>query len=87
MAVSPTGEMYINQTGNPALAQAGSGDLLTGIMTACLAVQPDIFRAVCMAVYMHGHIADLGLEEMSVRGFDLEQYPKIMDRLFRQYGL
>ena len=87
VAVSPTGEMYINQTGNPALAQAGSGDLLTGIMTACLAVQPDIFRAVCMAVYMHGHIADLGLEEMSVRGFDLEQYPKIMDRLFRQYGL
>lgn len=86
VVASPDGKCYINQSGNPALAQAGSGDLLTGIMAACLASQPDVFHAVCMAVYIHGHIADLGLKEMSVRGFDLEAYPSIMDRLFQKYG-
>ncbi len=84
---SPAGDMYINQSGNEALAQAGSGDLLTGIMAACLAVNNDIFKAICMAVFIHGHIADIGLAEMSVRGFDLEAYPRIMDQLFRKHAL
>ena len=34
IVVSPCGDIYINQSGNQALAQAGSGDLLTGILTS-----------------------------------------------------
>ncbi len=86
IVVSPAGEVYINQTGNPALAQAGSGDLLAGIMAGILSQTRDIFTAVCMAVWLHGKIADIGLKNHSVRNFPLEEYPAVMDALFRKHG-
>lgn len=50
----PDGRQVVNLTGHPALAKAGSGDLLTGIMGSFLAqgIKPD--QAVQMAVYIHG---------------------------------
>ena len=85
IVASPSGEIYINQTGNPSLAQAGSGDLLTGMLTAMLTLHCDVFKAVCMAVWLHGHLADLGLQNQSIQNFDLESYPTIMDQLFQKY--
>ncbi len=35
LVVSKDGQIYINQSGNQALAKAGSGDVLTGILTQC----------------------------------------------------
>ena len=68
------------------LAQAGSGDLLTGIMTAMLSFTADIFSAVCMAVWIHGYLADIGLESHSMQAFPFECYPQLMDQLFRKHG-
>ncbi len=86
IVASPSGEYYFNQSGNPALAQAGSGDLLTGIMTAMLSFTADIFKAVCMAVWVHGYIADIGLSSHSMQAFPFECYPRLMDELFRKHG-
>ncbi|MBR4456773.1 MAG: NAD(P)H-hydrate dehydratase [Solobacterium sp.] len=82
----PDGGLYINQTGNPALAQAGAGDLLTGMMAGILTMTRDVDTAVCMAVWLHGALADLGIQEHSVQGFDLAEYPRLMDSLFRKHG-
>lgn len=82
----PNGELYINETGNQALAQAGSGDLLTGILAGLLTMTTDVYTAVCMGVWLHGHLADLGIQDSSIQGFSLERYPEIMDRLFRSHG-
>lgn len=84
VAVSPTGEIYINQSGNQALAQAGSGDILTGIMAALLTMTTDVWSAVCMAVWIHGKLAELGSTRHSIQGFQLEEYPQLMDELFRK---
>jgi NAD(P)H-hydrate epimerase len=86
IVVSPLGDTYINNTGNQALAQAGSGDLMTGIMAGILTFTKDVFTAVCMAVWLHGRLAEIGTEEHSCQNFPLECYPELMDRLFRKHG-
>jgi len=86
IVVSPAGDLYINQSGNEALAQAGSGDLLTGMITEMLALRGDVFTAVCMAVYMHGHLADYGMKYYARRALPLEEYPKLMNELFMKHG-
>ncbi len=86
IVASPAGDVYINQSGNQALGQAGSGDLLTGIMTGILTMTRDIYKAVCMAVWLHGKLADLGTEDQSIQCFNLESFPWIMDKLFKKHG-
>lgn len=53
------GNVYFNPTGNPGMATAGSGDVLTGIIGAlrCQGMQP--FEAIRAGVYLHGHAGDL----------------------------
>ena len=56
-----TGEVYLNLTGNPYLAQGGSGDLLSGFIAGLLAqpmLREDVARTLCYAVWQHGAAAD-----------------------------
>lgn len=86
IAAFPNGEVYINQSGNQALAQAGAGDLLTGILAGTLTFTADVTSAVCMGIWLHGHLADLGIQNHSYQNFPLEKYPEIMDQLFMKHG-
>jgi NAD(P)H-hydrate epimerase len=65
----PDGDAYINPTGNQGLATAGSGDVLTGIITGLLAQGADALEAAASGVYIHGLLADLLLEEYGYFGF------------------
>ncbi|MFT7486551.1 MAG: hydroxyethylthiazole kinase-like uncharacterized protein yjeF [Candidatus Paceibacteria bacterium] len=65
---------YVNGSGNSALATAGSGDVLSGVIGAYMAASrkaqnPDwgLFDAVCSAVYVHGLAGDLAAKEMGRR--------------------
>lgn len=56
-----TGEVFINSSGNPCLAQGGSGDILGGFMAGLLAQpewQPEAVTTVRYAVWEHGAAAD-----------------------------
>jgi NAD(P)H-hydrate epimerase len=56
-----TGELFVNSTGNPHLAQGGSGDLLAGYLAGLLAqpaLQADPLTTICHAVWQHGRAAD-----------------------------
>jgi hydroxyethylthiazole kinase-like uncharacterized protein yjeF len=55
---SPDGEAVINTTGNPALATAGTGDVLAGICGALLAQAFPAWHAGLAAVWLHGQAAD-----------------------------
>ena len=50
---------HINTTGNPALATAGSGDVLTGLIAGLIAQHMPPFDAAVLGVYLHGLAADL----------------------------
>jgi hydroxyethylthiazole kinase-like uncharacterized protein yjeF len=61
----PDGSTWINSTGNPGMAKAGSGDVLTGMQAGILAQhgKEAWSKAVCLGVYLHGLAADIAAEE------------------------
>ncbi len=79
-------QVYINESGNSALAIAGSGDLLAGMILGILLKQKDIFKGICMAVYMHGHLADIYANSHSKLQLNLEEYISLADSLFQKQG-
>lgn len=59
-SVITDGERFaINPTGNPGMARGGSGDVLTGVVTALLAQGLAPFAAARTAAFLHGHAGDL----------------------------
>jgi ADP-dependent NAD(P)H-hydrate dehydratase len=58
-----------NTTGNQALATAGSGDVLTGIITSLLAQSYMPIDAAMLGVYLHGLTADMALPETGYESF------------------
>jgi ADP-dependent NAD(P)H-hydrate dehydratase / NAD(P)H-hydrate epimerase len=55
---APDGTWYINTSGNPGMASAGMGDVLTGMIAALLAQGTDARSALLAAVYLHGAAGD-----------------------------
>ena len=56
---APDGGAYRNTTGNPGMATAGSGDVLTGMILGLLARGYPPFEAACLGVFLHGRSGDL----------------------------
>ena len=54
----PGGSAWFNSTGNAGMAKGGSGDVLTGMITALLAQGYDAVSAALMGVYLHGAAGD-----------------------------
>lgn len=60
---TPDGEVFFNNSGNSGMATAGSGDVLTGIITALLAQHYTSLHACILGVYLHGLAGDLAAKE------------------------
>ncbi|GAB1855564.1 bifunctional ADP-dependent NAD(P)H-hydrate dehydratase/NAD(P)H-hydrate epimerase [Flavobacteriaceae bacterium MHTCC 0001] len=56
-------KLFVNTTGNPGLATAGSGDVLTGIITGLIAQGYHPSTAAIFGVYLHGRSADIAVED------------------------
>ncbi len=76
------GKGYINSTGNPGMATAGSGDVLTGMITALLAQGYEALTAARMAVYLHGRAGDLASHES---GYESLRAGLITDNIGRAF--
>ncbi len=63
--VAAEGKGWYNVSGNAGLAKAGSGDTLSGILTALLAQQYTSLHAAIIGVHLHGLAADLALNEQT----------------------
>ena len=61
--VCPDGEIYFNSTGNPGMATAGSGDVLTGIILSLLAQGYNSKDAALLGVYVHGLAGDIASDQ------------------------
>lgn len=61
--VDYSGDMYFNCSGNPGMATAGSGDVLTGIISGLVAQGYDSMDAARLGVYIHGAAGDVAKEK------------------------
>jgi len=68
VVAAPDGRASVNPTGTPALATAGTGDVLAGVLVALLAQGLAPFDAARLAVYVHGRAGEIAGEELGVPG-------------------
>ena len=72
VVAAPDGRVVVSAAGTPALAVAGSGDVLTGVATALLAQTGDAFAAGACAAWAHGRAAELAGRTRRIRGTTLD---------------
>ncbi len=75
--VADYGKVYVNRTGNPGMATAGAGDVLTGIIVSLIGQGHDVFDASQLGVYIHGLAGDIAAKkkgELSIIASDIVEY-------------
>ena len=68
VVAAPSGEAFINTTGNPGMATGGTGDVLTGLIGSLLAQGHGPTQAACLGVYLHGLAGDIAAKERGEAG-------------------
>jgi len=64
LIATPDGRVFINPTGNPGMATAGSGDVLSGMMASEIIQEKNILGAILAAVYVHGLCSDIAVRKL-----------------------
>jgi hydroxyethylthiazole kinase-like uncharacterized protein yjeF len=82
---APDGRAVINPTGSPALATAGTGDVLAGMLGALLAQGFDPWQAVLAATWLHGAAAD-GMGDIGLVAGDVAPRAAEALRALRERG-
>jgi len=81
----PHGDIFINPTGNPGMATAGTGDVLTGMISGLIAQGMEPLTAAKTGVYLHGLTGDISAEEFGemgmIAGDMIERIPKAIKSL------
>ncbi len=75
-------KLYVNSTGNPGLATAGTGDVLTGIIAGLISQGYDPLVASVFGVYLHGKSADIAVEDVGYQSLIASQ---VIDYLGKAY--
>jgi hydroxyethylthiazole kinase-like uncharacterized protein yjeF len=79
---APDGDAIVNTTGGPALATAGTGDVLTGVIASLLAQGVEPLPAAATAAYVHGRAADFAPAAPDIVASDLvDALPRTLHEL------
>ncbi len=84
LVATPSGLLFVNSTGGPVLATAGSGDVLTGIILGLCAQGLPFFIAVCAGIWIHGRAGNLLAEEKGESGILAGDLIEILPRVLKE---
>ena len=84
---TPQETCWFNVTGNPGMATAGSGDVLTGILLGLLAQSYTPFEASLIGVYLHGSAGDIALKDSSEESLLSGDIIRCLGSAFREVRL
>jgi ADP-dependent NAD(P)H-hydrate dehydratase / NAD(P)H-hydrate epimerase len=79
---TPAGDCYFNSTGNPGMSTAGSGDVLTGIITGLLAQGYTPFEGSVLGVYVHGLAGDFAAKRYSYEATTATEIINLIGKAF-----
>lgn len=82
--VGPDGIVYRNRSGNPGLATAGSGDVLSGMITGLLARGYDSVSAARLGVYLHGRAGDLAADQLGQESLMAGDLPDFIGTAYKE---
>ena len=82
----PSGGVWINSTGNPGMATAGSGDVLTGIILGLLAQGYDPVDAAKLGAFLHGLAGDIGKEHYGENALIAGDMIDFLGKAFEKIG-
>jgi NAD(P)H-hydrate epimerase len=83
--VTDGASQYRNGTGNPGLATAGTGDVLSGLIGALAGQGLGHFEAAQLGVYLHGLAGDLARDELGEVSMTAPDVINYLPRAFQQY--
>jgi hydroxyethylthiazole kinase-like uncharacterized protein yjeF len=85
LVAEPSGEVWVNTTGNPGMATGGTGDILTGMVAGFLAQNPNrVLEAVIAAVHLHGLAGDVAKEQMGEHSLVATDLLRALPEAFRR---
>ncbi len=85
LIADPSGNVWVNTTGNPGMATGGTGDILTGMTAGMVAQNPKrILEAVIAAVYLHGLAGDVAREQMGEHSLVATDLLQALPEAFRR---
>jgi hydroxyethylthiazole kinase-like uncharacterized protein yjeF len=82
--VHPGQKPHISPTGDPGMATAGSGDVLTGMIAAFLAGGLDPFQAACVGVYIHGLAGEYAAKKYTSQSMVASDITEALPQVFRE---
>jgi NAD(P)H-hydrate epimerase len=81
---TPTGKLFFNGSGNPGMATAGSGDVLTGIILGLLAQNYPPLEAALLGVFLHGFAGDLAAEKIGQEALVAGDIVRYLGKAYRK---
>ncbi len=80
---SPDGSCFINPTGNAGMATGGSGDVLSGLVGALLALKMDAYEAAICGAFIHGWAGDLAQRAIGTFGMSAGDIISFLPKTFK----
>lgn len=81
---TPQGDCFYNSSGNPGMATAGSGDVLTGVILGLLAQGYSSVHAAILGVYIHGLAGDLAAKKMGQTALNASDIVNYLGKAFKK---
>lgn len=85
VVASDSGETYVNRTGNPGMATAGSGDVLAGMIAGLMAQGMDGYEAACAGAALHGSAGDMAAQAMTQPGMIASDIVAFLPRALKKF--